>query len=126
MKTRIYLPVLAMLSLMLFSFTTNRNAEGSVIPLADGNYLLQETPLEDADLFRIDQLTECVSFSSELGEEAAARGIWIFRNKKHDDNKFTQKTFIGSDAAPFITDEDQEIVRQAESEINEIMSRYMN
>mgnify|MGYP001796591884 CR=1 FL=1 len=125
MKTRIYLPVLAMLSLMLFSFTTNRNAEGSVIPLANGNYLLQETPIDDADLFRIDLLTERVSFSGELGDAAAARGIWIFRNKKHDDNKFTQKTFIVSEASPFITGEDEAVVRQAEIEINEIMSRYM-
>lgn len=125
MKRKMYVPVLAMLSLVLFSFTTNRNTEGSVIPLADGNFLLQSAPIEEADLFRIDQLTERVSISGEINEEAAARGIWIFRNKKHDDNHFTQKTFIGSDASAHLSGEDLEVVRQAESEINAMMSRYI-
>ncbi|MBC8755166.1 hypothetical protein H2O64_10815, partial [Kordia sp. YSTF-M3] len=96
MKTKIFLPVLAMLSLMLFSFTTNTNSESSVRQLADGNFLLQNVALEDGDVFRLDQLTERISISGHINEETAARGIWIFRNKTHDDTKFTQKTFIGS------------------------------
>ena len=125
MKRKIYLPVLAMLSLVLFSFTTNRDTEGSIIPTGDGNFFLESAPLTEADVYQIDQLAERVSLSAEINEEAAARGIWIFRNKKHDDNKFTQKTFIGSEAARFLADEDRDVVRQAESEINEMMSRYM-
>ena len=126
MKTKIYLPVIAMLSLVMFSFTTSRNAEGSIIPVGNGNFYLENAPLTQADVYQIDQLAERVSISGELGDEFAARGIWIFRNKKHDDNKFTQKTFIGADAIPFLSTGDQDIVRQAEVEINEMMNRYMN
>jgi hypothetical protein len=115
-----------MLSLVLFSFTTSRDTQGSIIPMGDGNFFLENAPLTQADVFQIDQLVERVSISGELNEETAARGIWIFRNKKHDDNKFTQKTFIGADAIPFLSVEDQDIVRQAEGEINEMMNRYMH
>jgi hypothetical protein len=126
MKRKIYLPVLAMFSLVLFSFTTNRAAEGTVIPTGDGNFLLENVQLDEADLFRIDQLTERISISGEITEESAARGIWLYRNKKWDENKFTQKTLIGTSAIPLLTDEDQVSFRQAEVEINEMMQRYMH
>ncbi|MBC8755167.1 hypothetical protein H2O64_10820 [Kordia sp. YSTF-M3] len=125
MKTKIFLPVLAMLSLMLFSFTTNTNSESSVRQLADGNFLLQNVALEDGDVFRLDQLTERISISGHINEETAARGIWIFRNKTHDDTKFTQKTFIGSSISAELTGEDLQVVEQAQGEINEMMQRYM-
>ncbi|PTX60181.1 hypothetical protein C8N46_107188 [Kordia periserrulae] len=125
MKTKIFLPVLAMLSLMLFSFTTTTQ-EGSVRQLADGNYLLENVALEDQDLFRIDEMTERISFSGEINEETAARGIWIFRNKTHDDNKFTQKTFIGSSAHDVMNAEDVQIAQEFRGELDEMMHRYMN
>lgn len=125
MKTKIFLPVLAMLSLMLFSFTTNRNNEGSVRQLADGNYLLENVALEDQDVFRLDEMTERISISGEITEESAARGIWIFRNKTHDDNKFTQKTFIGSEMQAHLNQEDIQFVNEVTGEINEMMRRYM-
>lgn len=125
MKTKIFLPVLAMLSLMLFSFTTNRDAESSVRQLADGNYLLQNVPLEQEDLYRLDQMTERISISGELNEETAARGIWIFRNKRHDENKFTQKTFIGSELQAHLNPQDAAYAEYASQEINRMMRRYM-
>jgi len=125
MKTKIFLPVLAMLSLVLFSFTTNTNSESSVRQLADGNFLLQNTPLEEGDLFRLDEMASRISINDQITEESAARGIWIFRNKTHDDNKFTQKTFIGSSVSVELTNEDLQLVDQAKVEINEMMSRYM-
>ncbi|MBC8757631.1 hypothetical protein H2O64_23385, partial [Kordia sp. YSTF-M3] len=63
--------------------------------------------------------------SGHINEETAARGIWIFRNKTHDDTKFTQKTFIGSSISAELTGEDLQVVEQAQGEINEMMQRYM-
>ncbi|QHI37774.1 hypothetical protein IMCC3317_31560 [Kordia antarctica] len=126
MKTKIFLPVVAMISLMLFSFTTNTTNESSVRELADGNFLLQNVALEDGDVFRLDELTERISISDQINEESAARGIWIFRNKTHDDTKFTQKTFIGGSMSAELNEEDLQIVEQAHGEINEMMHRYMN
>ena len=125
MKTKIFLPVLAMLSLMLFSFTTTVQ-EGSVQRLANGNYLLENVALTDQDAFRIDEMTERISFSGEINEENAALGIWIFRNKRHDDTKFTQKTFIGSSAHDHMTNEDFQLAEQFRGELDEMMNRYMN
>lgn len=125
MKTKIFLPVLAMLSLMLFSFTTNTNAEGSVRQLADGNYQLIGVNLAEEDSYRLDELTAQISISDRLNEEDAARGIWIYRNKTHDENKFTEKTLAGSSIHQAVNNEDIQRIEEATGEINEMMQRYM-
>lgn len=125
MKSKIYLPVVAMFALILFSFTTEKN-EGTVKPLANGNYYLESVQLEDEVIYKIDAMTERISISDKLGEEAEALGIWIFRNKTHDDNKFTQYTFIGGKKTEAVlTGEDLAIVEQAKVEIDAMMERYI-
>lgn len=125
MKTKIFLPAVAMLSLMLFSFTTNTNERSSVRQLADGNFFLQDVNLQEEDEYRLDQLTERISVSGNLNEETAARGIWIYRKKKKDDSKFTEITIAGSGIMAELNDADLQQVEIARGEINEMMSRYM-
>ncbi|WP_420570928.1 hypothetical protein [Kordia sp.] len=125
MKTKIFLPVLAMLSLMLFSFTTNTNERSSVRQLADGNFQLSNVSFGEEDAYRLDQLTARISISDRLNEDTAARGIWIYRNKTHDENKFSEKTIAGSSIHQAINNEDVQLIEQATGEINEMMYRYM-
>jgi hypothetical protein len=125
MKTKIFLPVLAMLSLMLFSFTTSTNSESSVRQLADGNFQLSNVNFAEEDAYRLDQLTARISISDRLNEEDAARGIWVYRNKTHDENKFSEKTLAGNSIHQAINDEDLQRIEQAKGEINEMMQRYM-
>jgi hypothetical protein len=69
MKTKIFLPVLAMLSLMLFSFTTNNNEADyqRLILMENGSYLAQGVPFSEPDMQQLsriennfDELTEHV------------------------------------------------------------------
>ena len=121
MKTRIYLPVLTMLTLMLFSFTINKNSKSSIKELANGNYLLQNVPLEKGDILRLDQMA--AGISGNFNEDTALG--FIYRNKTHDDTKFTQTTFIGKKAADNLSKEDLIQVKQDKREIDEMMHRYM-
>ena len=125
MKTKIFLPVLAMLSLMLFSFTTNTNAESSVRQLADGNYALQSVQLDEGQAYEIDRLVERISVYDRLNDDTAARGSWIWRNQTWDDNHFTQKTIGGRDFVAQLDEGDTQIVNEARERIGDLMSRYM-
>lgn len=125
MKTKFFLPVLTMLSLILFSFTTNTVDDYSIRLLANGNYALNNVPLSEEEIHTIDQLAERISIHDQLNEETAARGSWIYRNKTWDDNRFTEKTLAGKDVEPILNGEDIQLFEEAREKIHVIMSHYM-
>lgn len=129
MKTKFFLPAIAVLSLMLLSFTTEVRDDYSISQLSNGNFLLQNVPLSNGEISYIDGMVERVNLGDQLDEMGgAARGLWLFRNKKHDENRFTEKTFIGSSvmSSGILDENQQEVVNNASREISAIMERYMN
>lgn len=129
MKTKFFLPAIAILGLMLLSFTTEVRDDYSIRQLSNGNFLLQNVPLSNGDVNYINEMAERVNLGEQLEEMGgAARGFWLYRNKKHDENRFTEKTILGSSVAPSgILNEDQlAIIDDASREISSIMRQYMN
>ena len=128
MKTKIFLPVLAMVSLMLFSFTSNNSADYSVRILADGNYELRNVPITQEDEFRMNNITENLTVSqriADMGDEALVQGLWVNENETWDENEFTKKKKWGLGIAAQFGDEYEEELNQASIEIHRIMENYM-
>ena len=129
MKTKIFLPVVAMLSLMLFSFTTNTLENYSVVQLANGNFELRNVPISEEDEFRMNSITENLTVTqriNEMGDEAILAGIWVASNETWDENKkFTKKRIAGSELAAYFGNEFDEEIHQARLEIGGILQHYM-
>jgi len=129
MKTKIFLPVLAMISLMLFSFTTNNTADYSVRILADGNYELRNVPVTEEDEFRMNNITQNLTVSqriAEMGDEALVQGLWVNENETWDEDKsFTKKKKWGLGIAAQFGDEYAAELHHASIEIHRIMENYM-
>lgn len=129
MRTNFFLPAIAIVALMLLSFTTNKSERHSISQLDNGNYLLQNVPLTDRDINQIDNMAENINLAQQLEDMGGvARGFWLFRNKKHDDNHFTERTFVGSSVMnnADLNEEQAAQIENASQEIRFIMEQYMN
>jgi hypothetical protein len=123
MKTKIFLPVLAMLSLMLFSFTTNTDAKdyASIAVSENGTYHINDVLFEDQDHERLMQLEQ---FALDNIPQEQLR-VTISRTREWNDKKFTESKFIIWGVASPDLDQNQAVM-EYRANLNDIMSRYMD
>jgi heme/copper-type cytochrome/quinol oxidase subunit 2 len=122
MKTKIFLPVLAMLSLMLFSFTTNTDAKdfASIEIDEQGTYYINNVTFEGHDQQRLLQLEE---FALNHIPQRELR-VTISKVETWNEKDFTKSKFIVFEVA---TDDviNHPAVVEYRSNLDEIMSRYI-
>ncbi len=124
MKTKIFLPVLAMLSLMLFSFTTNTEAKdyAAIEVSENGTYYMYNATFDQHDK---EQLIELDHHFANNADAAQLR-ITISRVRTWNEKDFTEKSFIVSERAISQDILNAEIVTEYRNRLDGIMARYVD
>ncbi len=122
MKTRIFLPVFTMLSLMLLSFTTNSEGKDneSIEVSENGTYYMQRATFDESDQ---EQLIQLDKFFVNNANSAELR-LTISRVRTWNHKDFTERSFIVADRYnPSVLEKD--IVREYREKLDNIMFRYV-